>query len=90
MRILVIDGPNLNMLGVREPELYGKADFAALCAFIRDACEKAGINPYPETPAPPETTEQPETPAENTEQPAAEPTETPAPDPFLVTEEDQP
>ena len=60
------------------------------------ACEKAGINPYPETPAPPEATaENPEGAVENTpapaegEQPAAEPTATPVPDPFLVTEDDQ-
>ena len=78
-------------------ELLGSLDRQGLRRQYRDienlylqACEKAGINPYPETPAPPETTEQPEAPAENTEQPAAEPTETPTPDPFLVTEEDQP
>jgi 3-dehydroquinate dehydratase-2 len=41
-KLLIINGPNLNMLGIREPDLYGKQDFAALCAFIREACEQAG------------------------------------------------
>lgn len=34
-KILVINGPNLNMLGLREPTLYGAKDFKALEAFIR-------------------------------------------------------
>ena len=42
MRFLVINGPNLNMLGVREPEIYGKQDYAALCSYIADAAEKLG------------------------------------------------
>ena len=43
MRILVINGPNLNMLGVREPALYGKQDFHTLETFIRTVCEEEGI-----------------------------------------------
>ena len=40
MRILLINGPNMNMLGIREPDLYGKKDFAALTSYIRDEAEK--------------------------------------------------
>ena len=41
-KILVINGPNINMLGVREPDIYGKKTYSDLVAFIQDS---AGIEP---------------------------------------------
>ena len=43
MKILVINGPNLNMLGVREPEIYGKETYETLCESINDYADKKGI-----------------------------------------------
>ena len=43
MRLLIINGPNINMLGIREPELYGKKDFAALQLYIRSVCAGEGV-----------------------------------------------
>ena len=43
MNILVINGPNLNMLGIREPDQYGKGTYADLCNQIREYCESKGI-----------------------------------------------
>ena len=39
-KILVLNGPNLNMLGIREPDIYGKRDYKALCEFITDNAKK--------------------------------------------------
>ncbi|MDR0813952.1 MAG: type II 3-dehydroquinate dehydratase [Oscillospiraceae bacterium] len=43
MKLLVINGPNLNMLGVREPDIYGKKTYADLCEYIRGACAEQGV-----------------------------------------------
>lgn len=43
MKILVINGPNLNMLGIREPEHYGKETYEDLVNKIYDYCKKKDI-----------------------------------------------
>lgn len=42
MRILVINGPNINMLGIREPGIYGSQSYDALLKLIADHAEKTG------------------------------------------------
>lgn len=43
MRILVINGPNINMLGIREPDIYGKNTYADLCGMINDYAAEKGV-----------------------------------------------
>ena len=44
MKILVINGPNLNMLGIREPDIYGAQNFAALEAFILHSAKEFNLD----------------------------------------------
>ena len=43
MNILIINGPNLNMLGIREPEVYGTATYADLCGLIEAHAKAIGV-----------------------------------------------
>ena len=43
MKILVLNGPNLNMLGVREPALYGERNYCDLVRYIEDSAQDAGV-----------------------------------------------
>ncbi len=45
MKFLIINGPNINMLGIREPGIYGDKTYSALVELIKSACEKEGIEP---------------------------------------------
>ena len=44
MKLLVINGPNINMLGIREPDIYGNNTYAHLCSMIEHRCDSLGIS----------------------------------------------
>ena len=44
MKLLVINGPNLNLLGLREPDIYGKRNYEDLLAFIASAADEIGVS----------------------------------------------
>jgi 3-dehydroquinate dehydratase-2 len=44
MKILIINGPNLNLLGLREPEIYGSRNYSALCSLIKKSCEELDVD----------------------------------------------
>lgn len=43
MKILVINGPNLNMLGIREPDIYGRSTYDDLCRLISEHAAENGV-----------------------------------------------
>lgn len=43
MKFLILNGPNLNLLGLREPVIYGRQTYADLAAFVQAVCAREGI-----------------------------------------------
>lgn len=43
MKLLIVNGPNLNMLGIRERNLYGAQDYDALCDFLRAQAQHLNV-----------------------------------------------
>ncbi len=43
MKLLVINGPNINMLGLREPGIYGTDSFATLCERVQEHAAELGV-----------------------------------------------
>jgi len=43
MKFLIINGPNLNTLGIREPDVYGKKTYESLCEFIKDEARNLDV-----------------------------------------------
>ena len=44
MKLLVLNGPNLNLLGIREPDIYGREDYQALERLVRETCRDEGMD----------------------------------------------
>ena len=45
MKIYIINGPNLNMLGIREPDKYGSESYDSLVAMLSEHCKKLDVEP---------------------------------------------
>ena len=43
MKILVLNGPNINILGIREPEIYGRETYSGLCERVKAHAERRGV-----------------------------------------------
>jgi len=44
MKLLIINGPNINMLGIREPGIYGRQTFSDLLALLEETCCEQGVD----------------------------------------------
>lgn len=44
MKLLILNGPNLNLLGIREPNIYGAQTYAALCERVREHAAQRGVD----------------------------------------------
>ena len=47
MKIMVINGPNIDMLGIREPEIYGENTYANLLEMLKDYADEKNIDIVP-------------------------------------------
>ena len=43
MKLLILNGPNLNLLGLREPDIYGRQTYADLEGFVAACCKARGV-----------------------------------------------
>jgi 3-dehydroquinate dehydratase-2 len=44
MRILLLNGPNINLTGLREPGVYGTQSYESICAYLKEEAQKRGID----------------------------------------------